>query len=133
MNKILIALYLTTLVSLTYLFKFIKISVLETNEMPSEIINPDNIKTIPELSSKKFINVNGTQFKENDKSYYIIGANYWQAMNLGASESGNRSRVLKDLEILKENGINCVRIMAGSEGPEGEPYRMHPVLMNSPG
>jgi mannan endo-1,4-beta-mannosidase len=133
MNKILVALYLTTLVSLTYLF----VSILETNEMSEEIlksiINPDNNSTIFELSSKGFIKLNGTQFKENDKSYYIIGANYWQAMNLGASKSGNRSRVLKDLEILKNNGINCVRIMAGSEGPEGEPYRMHPALMNSPG
>src|SRR3954454_7391308 len=123
MNKILVALYLTTLVSLIYLFKFIKIGILETNEMSTpEVFNPDNNSTIPELSSKKFIKINGTQFKANDKSYYIIGANYWQAMNLGASERGNRSRVLKDLEILKENGINCVRIMAGSEGPEGEPY-----------
>jgi hypothetical protein len=26
-----------------------------------------------------------------------------------------------------------VRIIAGSEGPEGEPYRMYPALMNSPG
>ncbi|CAG8677427.1 4477_t:CDS:2 [Funneliformis caledonium] len=85
------------------------------------------------INSKEFIKVNGTQFKKNDKSYYIIGANYWQAMNLGASEGGNKSRVLKDLKILKENGINCVRIMAGSEGPEGEPYRMYPALMNSPG
>ena|ERR1043165_3728833 len=104
-----------------------------SEEVLNSIINPDNDNIIPEVSSKKFIKVNGTQFKLNDKSYYIIGANYWQAMNLGVLESGNRLRVLKDLKILKDNGINCVRIMAGSEGPEGEPYRMHPALMNSPG
>ncbi|PKY37308.1 glycoside hydrolase [Rhizophagus irregularis] len=104
---------------------------MSTSEKP--IISPANKSNIPELSSKEFIKVDGTLFKKNDKSYYIIGANYWQAMNLGAPENGNRSRVLEDLKILKKYGVNCVRIMAGSEGPNGEPYRMYPALMNSPG
>ncbi|CAG8554886.1 5528_t:CDS:1, partial [Scutellospora calospora] len=82
--------------------------------------------------AESFIKVDGTRFTLNSKSYYVIGANYWQAMNLGM-EKGNRSRVLKDLETLKENGINCIRIMAASEGPPGEPYRMYPALMNAPG
>ncbi|CAG8599639.1 16583_t:CDS:2 [Acaulospora morrowiae] len=79
-----------------------------------------------------FAKVNGTGFILDDKPYYVIGANYWQAMNLGMVK-GNRSRVIQDLKTLKENGINCVRIMAGSEGPPGEPQRMYPALMNSPG
>ncbi|RIB16156.1 Glycoside Hydrolase Family 5 protein, partial [Gigaspora rosea] len=81
---------------------------------------------------KSFVKVDGTRFTKDNKPYYIIGANYWQAMNLGM-ENGNRSRVLKDLETLKENGFNCLRIMAASEGPPGEPYRMYPALMNAPG
>lgn len=145
MNRTLVfVLYLSIIISLLYLSKFVKISLLEsetsndyemsTSEKP--IISPTNKGNkgnIPELSSKEFIEVNGTLFKKNDKSHYIIGANYWQAMNLGAPENGNRSRVLKDLEILKKYGVNCVRIIAGSEGPNGEPYRMYPALMNSPG
>ncbi len=150
MNKILVfTLYLTIFIAL---FGLIKISLLgnvrnvpkmssndsnsleisTSKEVLNTTINSDNNANVSKIT-KEFIEVNGTQFKKNDKSYYIIGANYWQAMNLGASESGNRSRVLTDLKILKENGINCVRIMAGSEGPEGEPYRMYPALMNSPG
>ncbi|CAG8818789.1 40443_t:CDS:1 [Gigaspora margarita] len=81
---------------------------------------------------KSFVKIDGTRFAKDNKPYYIIGANYWQAMNLGM-ENGNRSRVLKDLETLKENGFNCLRIMAASEGPLGEPYRMYPALMNAPG
>jgi hypothetical protein len=142
MNRIFVfALYLAILIALLYLSKFVRISLLESessNEyemsiFEKPIINPDNKSSIPELSSKEFIEVNGTLFKKNDKSHYIIGANYWQAINLGAPENGNRSRVLKDLEILKKYGVNCVRIIAGSEGPNGEPYRMNPALMNSPG
>ncbi|CAG8694364.1 12025_t:CDS:2, partial [Racocetra persica] len=82
--------------------------------------------------TKSFIKVDGTRFILDNKPHYVVGANYWQAMNLGM-ESGNRSRVLKDLETLKENGINSLRIMAASEGPPGEPYRMYPALMNAPG
>ncbi|CAG8695901.1 6529_t:CDS:2, partial [Cetraspora pellucida] len=82
--------------------------------------------------TKSFIKVAGTGFILDNKPHYVIGANYWQAMNLGM-ESGNRSRVLKDLESLKKNGINCLRIMAASEGPPNEPYRMYPALMNAPG
>ncbi|CAH1762457.1 24164_t:CDS:2 [Entrophospora sp. SA101] len=88
----------------------------------------ENFKQNP--SSKEFVKVIGTSFVLNDKNLYVVGANYWQAMNLGMS---NKTRVLKDLEVLKKHGINCVRIMAGSEGPDGEPYRMRPALMNSPG
>ncbi|GES74068.1 glycoside hydrolase family 5 protein [Rhizophagus clarus] len=135
------ALYFAILVALLYLSKFVKVSLLEsetsydykmsTSEKP--IINADSKSNIPELSSKEFIKADGTLFKKNNKSHYIIGANYWQAMNLGAPENGNRTRVLKDLETLKKYGVNYVRIIAGSEGPDGEPYRMHPALMNSPG
>ncbi|CAG8472058.1 116_t:CDS:2, partial [Acaulospora colombiana] len=81
---------------------------------------------------ESFVKISGTGFVLDDKPYYIIGANYWQAMNLGMV-IGNRSRVIQDLATLKENGVNCVRIMAGSEGPSGEPQRMYPALMNSPG
>ena len=49
-------------------------------------------------------------------------------MNLSMS-TGNRTRVLQDLEKLKQMGINNVRIMAGSEGPNEEPFRMKPALM----
>ncbi|CAG8553729.1 1456_t:CDS:2 [Diversispora eburnea] len=111
--------------------------------MSSINYNQDTIITTgtEENESSKFAKVdnNGTGFILNDKPFYIVGANYWQAMNLGMSnkgeerEGGNRSRVIKDLTTLKKYGINCIRIMAGTEGPPGEPQRMYPALMNYPG
>jgi mannan endo-1,4-beta-mannosidase len=56
-------------------------------------------------------------------------------MNLGAIDAaqGNRTRLINDLNAMKRMGINNLRIMASSEGPNGEPYRMDPALMNKPG
>ncbi|CAG8540625.1 8059_t:CDS:2 [Paraglomus brasilianum] len=83
------------------------------------------------MSSPSFIRVSSTHFTWKDKPYFLVGANYWQAMNLSMS-TGNRTRVLQDLEKLKQMGINNVRIMAGSEGPNEEPFRMKPALMKEP-
>ncbi|KAG9306785.1 hypothetical protein G9A89_005685 [Geosiphon pyriformis] len=68
---------------------------------------------------EQFVQVNGTNFVQNGKSLFLVGANYWQAMNLGMEIGGNRSRVLEDLAILKKYGVNNIRVMAASEGPQG--------------
>ncbi|CAG8613003.1 11350_t:CDS:2 [Ambispora gerdemannii] len=91
---------------------------------------PSSSPTFPTAS---FVKVNGTSFEQNGKPLFLTGANYWQAMNLGMAVGGNRTRVLADLAKLKEYGVNNIRVMAASEGPPGEPYRMYPALMNSPG
>ena len=59
-------------------------------------------------------------------------------MNLGVSSTvqggkGDRERLVKDLDHMQKNGINNLRIMAASEGPDSEPFRMTPSLMPSPG
>lgn len=56
-------------------------------------------------------------------------------MNIGANSAsnGNKARFLNDLEHLKCMGVNHLRIMAGSEGPDTEPFRTVPALMSAPG
>jgi mannan endo-1,4-beta-mannosidase len=82
-----------------------------------------------------FVKTNGMKFVLNGKEHYVFSANYWQAMNLGAVDAaqGNRTRLIRDLDAMKRMGINNLRIMASSEGPNTEPYRMTPAMMNKPG
>jgi len=66
--------------------------------------------------------------------YYFIGANFWQGMNLGVNgPSGNRILLEQDLDQLQQLGVTNLRVMASSEGPNTEPHRMVPALMDSPG
>ncbi|CEG67983.1 hypothetical protein RMATCC62417_04322 [Rhizopus microsporus] len=87
------------------------------------------------FTKETMVKVEGNQFVLDGQTYLIKGANYWQGMNLGAVESagGNRTRLNEELDQLKAMGINNLRIMASSEGPDDQPYRMRPSLQPSPG
>jgi mannan endo-1,4-beta-mannosidase len=76
--------------------------------------------------------VENQRFRKGDQPYFVYSANYWHGMHLAASQSGNRTRLLQDLDILKAMGVNNLRIMASSEGPDGEPFRVRPALRTSP-
>ncbi|KAJ1824887.1 hypothetical protein LPJ56_002781, partial [Coemansia sp. RSA 2599] len=83
------------------------------------------------------VTARGTRLWRGHSEYYISGANYWQAMNLGMAvgESSDRARVHEDLAQLQAIGINTVRILASSEGSqfgEDPPGRLRPVLMPQP-
>ncbi len=70
----------------------------------------------------------------NGHPYYFIGANFWQGMNLGVDgPSGNRTLLNQDLAQLQQLGVTNLRVMAASEGPNTEPHRMLPALMDAPG
>jgi mannan endo-1,4-beta-mannosidase len=89
------------------------------------------------MTSASFCKVEGTRLVLNGKNHFVYSANYWQAMNLGvrdeANKKGDRKRLLQDLDHLKKSGVNNLRVMAASEGPNSEPFRMTPALMNKPG
>lgn len=85
-------------------------------------------------SNAGYVSVNGPQFTLDGNPYYFVGVNFWQGMNLGiAGAGGDRSRLARELDRLRALGITNVRIMASSEGPNEEPYRMVPALQTSPG
>ena len=57
------------------------------------------------------------RFQIGDQPYYYVGTNYWYGMNLGSvGESGDRKRLLSELDQLKSLGISNLRIMASTEG-----------------
>jgi mannan endo-1,4-beta-mannosidase len=81
-----------------------------------------------------FVGVDGTRFVVDGQTYRFVGANFWQGMNLGIEgEDGNRARLEVELDRLQDLGVTNLRVMAASEGPDTEPYRMVPALMIEPG
>lgn len=86
------------------------------------------------LEDKKFITVAGQQLIKDGKPYHFIGTNLWYGMNLGMpGKDGDRDRLLRELDELKGMGVNNLRIMGSSEGPDTEPLRVVPSLQPAPG
>jgi len=83
---------------------------------------------------KSFVTVENGQFIKDGKPYYYIGTNYWYGSILGsAGEKGDRKRLCEELDIMKAHGIDNLRVLAGAEGPDGEPRRVTPALQQTPG
>ena len=81
-----------------------------------------------------FVSVDGKRFFLNDKPYYFLGTNLWYGMNLGSKgESGDRQRLINELDFLSNIGVKNLRVMASSEGPDSEKWRIIPSLQSAPG
>jgi endo-1,4-beta-mannosidase len=85
----------------------------------------------PAVSGAQFVAVEDGRFTLDGQPHPFAGVNFWQAMNLGAE--GNRAQLLAELDRLQALGVSNVRVMAASEGPNGEPQRLSPALMTAPG
>ena len=82
----------------------------------------------------QFVKAEGGHFALDGKPYYYIGANYWYgAIIASPGKYGDRERLLRELDFMKRNGINNLRIQAGAEGPDDEPFRVTPSLQTAPG
>src|SRR5689334_7417598 len=87
----------------------------------------------PGSPGDRFVTVRGTELRLEGRSYQFVGANYWQAMNLASrGPGGDRQQLLRELDQMKAHGITNLRIMAASEGPDTEPLRMVPALLQAP-
>lgn len=85
-------------------------------------------------NTASFIVVRGKQFYKNNLPYTFMGTNFWYGMNLGSNGlGGDRKRLIRELDALSALGIKNLRVVAGSEGPDTEPYRMLPSLQTAPG
>ena len=63
-----------------------------------------------------FVKVDGKHFELNGKNYYFEGANFWYGSYLGSSDkTGNRERLIRELDRLKSIGITNLRILGASE------------------
>jgi mannan endo-1,4-beta-mannosidase len=87
-----------------------------------------------EAAGAGFVTTRGGRVALNGRLYYLDGTNLWTGMNLGAAgPTGDRERLCRELARLHAAGVTNLRVMAASEGPDTEPYRMVPALQASPG
>lgn len=84
---------------------------------------------------ESFIHVNETgQFIRNGEPYYFIGANFWYGAILGSQgEGGNRERLHRELDFLKDLGVTNLRVLVGANGENGIKTRVEPALQTAPG
>mgnify|MGYP001488310683 CR=1 FL=1 len=84
--------------------------------------------------NKEFVTTSDGHFLAGGKPYYFIGTNYWYGAIIASDgEYGDRPRLLRELDHLKEIGVNNLRVLAGAEGPDNEPFRVTPTLQLAPG
>lgn len=84
-------------------------------------------------SQPAFIKVFGTQFIRDGKPFYFLGTNLWYGCYLGSSGStGDRDRLIKELDLLQSLGINNLRILAASEKSEIK-NSLKPAVQFAPG
>jgi len=81
----------------------------------------------------QFVTVAGTKFKIGDKPYYFVGTNFWYGSYLGMEGAkGNRERLIKELDHLKELGVTNLRVLAISTvSPLNNSLK--PALESTPG
>lgn len=80
-----------------------------------------------------FVYVKNGQFIKNGKPYYFLGTNYWYGALLGR-ENGDRERLLKELDFLKANGVDNLRVLVGAEtGSDTLHHRVREGLQTAPG
>lgn len=94
--------------------------------------NPISDKEYLQQLDIKLISVKDGQFFKGNTPYYFIGANYWYGPLLGPKNSGNRDRLLKELDLMKSVGIDNLRILVGAEGDGGD-SRVYPALQYEQG
>lgn len=91
-------------------------------------------KQEPPHNLENFVRVKDTHFQLKGEPYFYLGTNFWYGANLAShGPGGNRERLLKELDHLSSIGVKNLRISAGSEGPDSEPWRMVPSMQIAPG
>ena len=91
-------------------------------------------KAATENDVPNYVTVKEGKFYIGDSVYEYLGTNFWYASILGSEgEGGDRERLGKELDKLKELGFDNLRVMVGAEGRTGIPSHVQPVLQPEPG
>ena len=91
-------------------------------------------KTSNKTMGNRFITTDSTGFVKNGKPYQYIGTNFWYASILGSTgEGGDRARLCKELDRLKEIGVTNLRILSGPDAGSMLANPAKPYLQSAPG
>ena len=87
-----------------------------------------------QASDDPFVRVSDGHFVRNGKPYYYVGTNFWYGAILGSEgQGGDRERLCRELDFMKEMGIDNLRILVGSDGERGVTTKVEPTLQVKPG
>lgn len=87
-----------------------------------------------ETTITEFVTVKDGKFFRGNEEYRYVGANFWYGAILGSEgRGGNRERLLKELDLMKETGITTVRVLVGADGPDCLGRHISPILQSQPG
>ena len=90
--------------------------------------------TITVLGQSKFVAVKDGHFVRDGEPYYYVGTNFWYGAILGSEgQGGDRQRLCRELDLMKEMGIDNLRILVGSDGERGVTTKVEPTLQVAPG
>ncbi|MBK0369106.1 glycoside hydrolase 5 family protein [Flavobacterium agrisoli] len=84
------------------------------------------------MHSQERITVKGNQFYKGNKPYSYIGTNYWYGSLLASKKIGDRKRLMRELDLMKKNGIDNLRILVGADGGTYD-YTVRPALQYEQG
>ena len=85
-------------------------------------------------TNDSFIKVSEGHFVRDGKPYYYVGTNFWYGAILGSEgQGGDRDRLCRALDCMKEMGIDNLRILVGSDGERGVTTKVEPTLQEAPG
>ena len=85
-------------------------------------------------AESEFVTVKDGKFFLGNEEYRYIGANFWYGAILGSEgRGGNRERLQKELDLMKETGITTVRVLVGADGPDCLGRHISPILQSQPG
>ena len=90
------------------------------------------IGTLFSCTGVKRISIVEGHFKKGNEPYYFIGANYWYGPIIASEKSGNRTRLIKELDLMDSLGIDNLRILVGAEGGK-EDFQVKPALQYEQG
>ncbi len=81
----------------------------------------------------EFVRVRDTHFVCDGKPYYYAGTNLWYGCYIGSpGETGDRPRLLRELDSLHALGLDNLRILAGSEASR-KVRGIKPAIVRRPG
>ena len=85
-------------------------------------------------SASPFVTVENGHFVKNGKPYYYVGTNFWYGAILASEgQGGDRERLAQELDLMKQMGIDNLRILVGSDGERGVKTKVEPTLQEAPG
>jgi mannan endo-1,4-beta-mannosidase len=81
-----------------------------------------------------FVTVKDGHFVRDGKPYTFVGTNFWYGPILASEgRGGDYDRLVRELDAMKDLGIENLRVLVGGDGADGVYSRVEPTLQTAPG